>query len=78
MQLSEHLANVFFGLESDHQVHEILALEAHRGVAVRARAAQARIASREHVERAAQVRNRIDVAAGRDEDLGHVVARAGA
>jgi len=71
VQVVDHGVHVVLGVDGEHEVHEVLALEAHRPVAVRGRAAQRGIAGCERAERAAQVGDRLDVAAGRDQHRGH-------
>ena len=56
------------GLEADHEVDEIVALEADGGVGIRAGHGQRGEIPVEHVERATQVHERRDVAARRDID----------
>ncbi len=68
MQPLDHLVHCQAGLEADHEVDEIVALETDRGVGVRAGHGDRREVVLEHVERAPQVLERRDVAARRDID----------
>jgi hypothetical protein len=77
VQALDHGAHVLARLEPDHEIDEVLALEADRSVAVGARTAQVGVVAGQHVERPAQVCGRLDVAAGGNVDLRHRTALPG-
>jgi len=74
VQVPDDRMHVIVGVEADDEVDEILALEPHRTIAIRRGTAQRRIVTGDRIECPPQVRERLDIAASRDQDLRHARA----
>lgn len=68
MQPLDHALHCQSGLEAEHEVDEIVAIETDGGIGIGTRHGQRGEMPIEHVERPPQVRERRDVAARRDID----------